>query len=415
MSWTDKEIKHLKSLREETDLDWKEITEEMNAQFSEKRTLNATRKAFRRFQDDEVSDDVLIKNIKSTFTAKQTASKLRKENKAIVEENVGLDNFLDSLSSIVGGMTFKQHKKVKQKKRKKIKRTIIGHISDTHIGINIDKVEMGGINAFNNEVSARRFAYFFRELAKYKKDHREETDLVLVLNGDIFAGVIHGQEGAVDLMSTQFAAALSIFTQGISYIATEYRSIRIECQTGNHCRYIHKDNKGRQTEQKWDSFATNLYVSLKQVFRKDKHIEFVIPETPYSLFKVFDHNFLATHGDTFINLGNPGKSINTKDITSQINSVSTGLGVKIDVILGAHVHKSTHQTLDNGTDLLINGTLSGTDPFAQSIGITGSHPSQQIIEVTEEHRVGDVRFVQLKGADNEKELDGIIEPMLGKF
>ena len=61
--WNDKEIKYLKVLREETDLDWREITDEMNEQFSGKRTLNATRKAYKRYQDDEISDDVLIKNI----------------------------------------------------------------------------------------------------------------------------------------------------------------------------------------------------------------------------------------------------------------------------------------------------------------------------------------------------------------
>ena len=82
--WNDKEIKYLKSLREETDLDWKEITEEMNEQFTERRTLNAVRKCYKRYQDEDISDDVLIKNLKTTATAKKTASKLRKENKVIV-------------------------------------------------------------------------------------------------------------------------------------------------------------------------------------------------------------------------------------------------------------------------------------------------------------------------------------------
>ena len=60
MAWKDKEIAFLKSLREETDLDWKEITEEMNEQFDEKRTLNATRKAYKFYENDDISDDVLI-------------------------------------------------------------------------------------------------------------------------------------------------------------------------------------------------------------------------------------------------------------------------------------------------------------------------------------------------------------------
>ena len=99
MAWNDKEIKYLKALREESDLDWKEITEEMNEQFTEHRTLNATRKAYRRFQDDDVSDDTLIKNIKTTHTAKKTASKLRKENKTIVENLVGFDDVIKAIDN----------------------------------------------------------------------------------------------------------------------------------------------------------------------------------------------------------------------------------------------------------------------------------------------------------------------------
>jgi hypothetical protein len=63
----------------------------------------------------------------------------------------------------------------------------------------------------------------------------------------------------------------------------------------------------------------------------------------------------------------------------------------------------------------VNGCLSGLDPYAVSIGIFDSNPTQQIFEVTEKHAVGDVRFIQVKSADKDAALDKIIKPFKGPF
>jgi predicted phosphodiesterase len=422
MIYTDAQLKFLKTLREETDLTWDEIRHEYNTKFTEKKTTNAIRKTYKRLIELEAgtnteleSDDVLIKNIKTTYTARKTASKLRKENKVLAEESITAAEFLNELRAINAESDIKMHKAVKFKKsKKKAGRTLFAHISDTHIGCNIDKAEMGGLNEYNPTVAARRFALLFRSIAEYKLDHRSDTELVLALNGDIFAGVIHSQE-SVDPMSTQFASGLRIFAQGISYLAQHFKRIRVVCVTGNHDRYIHKDNKGRQSDQKWDSFGTNLYVSLRERFIDYKNIEFVIPETPYAIVEIHNHKYFITHGDTVINVGNPGKSLNIESITKQVNNFITGLGMMIDVVVVGHVHKPVFLTLDNGVDLAINGTLSGTDGFAQSIGILSNNPCQQTFEITPDYKLGDMRFIRLDVADDQKELEKIVEPLLTKF
>ncbi len=65
--------------------------------------------------------------------------------------------------------------------------------------------------------------------------------------------------------------------------------------------------------------------------------------------------------------------------------------------------------------LVINGCLSGMDPFAQSIGIFESHPTQQLFEITDKHAVGDIRLIQVKSADHRDDLDEIITPPKGKL
>jgi predicted MPP superfamily phosphohydrolase len=410
-NWNEESIKKLLELRESKDLSWGDIADKLEEEFGFFITSNAARKAYKRYTGSQQ----ILKNVKTTFSAKESNKLLREENKVIVSNQLGMDAFLRKFKKIVNEIEFNVHKPVVTKSKSATERTIVAHISDTHIGINIDPQEMGGVNEYNSTISARRFAKFFKEIANFKLQYRKNTDLVLVLNGDIFAGVIHSQEKGVDLMTTQFAQGLSIFSQGISFLSGYFKSIKIYCVVGNHDRYIHKDNKGRQTEQKWDSFGTNLYIALREIFKKSKNIQFYIPETPYASFKVYNHRFIASHGDTFINLGNPGKSINTGDITKQINAISTGLDMKIDVFMGGHVHKATHQVLDNGTHLIINGTLSGTDPFAQSIGIVGNHPFQQIFEVTKDFPVGDVRYIRLDYADENEKLEKIVKPLDGKY
>lgn len=403
-------------MRDSGDLTWQEIADEFESFFGEKKTANAIKKTYRRYQHvEDLNDDLLLKNLQTTLTAKKRAAKLNKENTVILESELFKKDFFTELSAINSKSKINLTKPAKLQKKTKTPRTIVAHISDTHLGVKINKSEMGGINEFDPNIAARRFAFFFKTLAQYKSEHRDETDLVIVLNGDIFAGVIHGLESGVLPMSTQFAIGVRIFAQALSFISGHFKRIKIVGLTGNHDRYMHKDNKGRQTEQKWDSFATNLYVSLEEILKQHKNIEFEIPETPYALFKVQGHNFMATHGDTVINLGNPGKSINTESITKQINNFNAGLKHRIDVLMGAHVHKSTFQSLDNGADLVINGTLSGTDQFAQSIGILSNNPVQQIFEVTEKYKVGDMRFVRLAIADKDEKLDKIIKLDMENF
>jgi hypothetical protein len=78
-----------------------------------------------------------------------------------------------------------------------------------------------------------------------------------------------------------------------------------------------------------------------------------------------------------------------------------------------HVHVPVSTTLDNGAELIINGTGSGTDNFAQSIGILSNNPCQVIFEATEDYVVGDFRKVFLKDADSDEYYDKIIQPYDG--
>ena len=316
----------------------------------------------------------------------------------------------------------KIHKPLKPKAsaKKKTVRTLVAKLSDTHYGCNINNEEMRGVNEYNWLAASRRTALFCKQIVEYKEVYRDETDLVLQINGDIIAGIIHDQEWGVDVITEQVVGAVRILTQAVSYLAQNFKKVKVVCTPGNHGRVMHKANKGRQTSHKWDSFETIIHESLKAVVEAHcPNVEFDIPVSGYALYKIQGHYTFQTHGDTIINVGNPGKSISMKSINDQLNSVNvSGMvpeGEQIKVLCVGHVHVPTVQSLQGGGTAVINGTLSGLDAFAQAIGIFSSNPTQVLYECTKAYPVGDIRFVQVARADKDSSLDKIIEPYKRKL
>jgi len=421
MGYTDEQIIFIIDKVNEGSFSWKEITEEFNVFFDENKSKNAVRKAYKRFKNLDLNEDQFLANLKSVHSSKKTSSKVAKENRILLDSLVEKDDFVLELREILAEFPIKTHKikPPKIKKSKKIQRTIIANLSDTHFGCNINPEEVGGVNGYNPTIAARRLAFYTQEINKYKIHHRNETELVLNINGDILAGIIHDQEFGVDRMSTQFSMALSYLSQMISFSANNFKKVRVVGTVGNHSRYIHKSNKGRQSSAKWDSFVTNVYSALREVFADNKNIEIITSEAPYVIFEANGKVFYSTHGDTNLNIPNPGKSINMAGLINKVNALnielmSTGKK-KIDVILLAHHHVATSQLLNDGTHVLINGCMSGIDPFANSIDIYANMPSQTLFEATAEYAVGDIRTIRVQQADVDESLDKIIKPFLGLF
>lgn len=372
-------------------------------------------------------------NLKSLYFPKtndnlvvKTTADLIKSHRDKIEKQLGTQaamnkEFIESFQRVVSKIEFKLHKPIKNLKalKKASSRTIVAHLSDTHYGANIDPKELGGVNKYDWTIAARRSALFAEQVMNYKPRYRKETDLILVVNGDIIAGVIHNQEFFVDLLTTQFAGTLSILTQMISYFASGFRSVKVVFQSGNHGRAMHKSSTDRGTTHKWDSYETQIYVAVREICRaKFPNVQVEVPVSPFAIFEAQGHTFFVTHSDTVINVGNVGSALNMKSINNQINKLNAsklgGNNTFAGVLLG-HVHTPTLQLMESGCMLIVNGCLSGLDPYAMSIGIFDSNPTQQIFEVTAKHAVGDVRFIQVKDADENDALDNIIEPFTGPF
>lgn len=411
-AWTQKEIDFVLKLHKEG-FNRNKIAQDYKKAFDKKRTGNSIQHCINTYSDYDLTEEAHIDSIKRLHSTRKSKSKVAKDNKVILDNIISQEAFLEEFKLLLENVEFKVHKKEKKQRKKKTKRTIFACLSDTHYGADIDGEEMGDLNTYGNVEECRRTAFFAREVANFKIEHREDTDLFLALNGDLIQGVLRNLDSTTNLTS-QFARALNIMSQMISYLAPHFNRIKIVSVTDNHGRRQHTSDKGRHTKNRFDSYTTMLNVALQHAIKGIDNVEFDIPVTPYWYGKIRGHNYLVMHGDTTLSVGSVGKSLNIETIKNKINDLASGLG-PIDVVVLGHLHIPVKTLLSNGTTLLVNGSLSGIDEFCLALGIVRNSASQKILEVTDKHSVGDMRDVDVLEADNMEELDSIIEPFKGKF
>jgi len=295
-------------------------------------------------------------------------------------------------------------------------RSVVVALTDLHFGTNVDAAELGGKNEFNWNVGARRFGFIMEQLSTYKMELRElHSEVVLLLGGDLIGGIIHNQEGNdYDYITYQVNGALSYFVQAFEYLKAFYPKVRVICQPGNHGRMMHKMSKDRALSQKYDSFENIIFYSLATYFRKDPKVEIIVPKTPYAEVSVQGHRLFMTHGDGVFVTGNPGKSINTDNIDKQIQRVNAEERNKdrkpFKVFVFGHVHQPAHFLVSSGAHVIINGSMIGTDSFAQGVGVMSNNPVQVVWEMNSKFPVGDSRWLFVASADNDVRLEQIIKP-----
>jgi predicted phosphodiesterase len=296
------------------------------------------------------------------------------------------------------------------KKKKEVKRFINLVISDTHFGSDVKKEETGVAN-YGVKEESRRLAKVVQETIAYKKEHREHTALNLLLIGDLTNGTLHDPRDGAPL-AEQVCRAIHLLTQAVMRLASEFQEINVYCESGNHGRRKERHHN-RATNQKWDSYETIIYYSIKQAVANQKNVKVHITKKPYDHYEVFGKKIMYTHGDNVINPGYPGKDIKIGSLETQLNKINASLKdtEEYSVAIVGHVHTFSQTLLSNGVYMITNGALIPPDDFAVSIGILESPCGQLLFESVEGYPVGDTRFIRVGiTEDNDASLDKIIKP-----
>jgi hypothetical protein len=216
-------------------------------------------------------------------------------------------------------------------------------------------------------------------------------------------------------LAEQCAAAQHLLTQVIAYLAGRFPKVNVRATPGNHGRNIAR-HKARAMHAKWDAFETSIYTGVKGATQYLPNVTFEIPRTPYFIYDTLGHHVLVTHGDTFINVGNPGNMLNIKNVNQRINEINATRpqGQLVEAVVVGHVHVASRVRLPSGVVLFSNGALVPPDGFVvNGLGRLESACSQTLWESTEQYVAGDYRELTVdETTDADASLDKIIKPFV---
>ena len=282
--------------------------------------------------------------------------------------------------------------------------------SDLHFGVDVDPREVLQCE-YNWEIASRRMAKLCQQASLWKPEHRKDTRLQIVLNGDIIHGIVHLSESNIRELTEQIWGATAILSKAIGFLAQHFGSVHVLCLPGNHDRVSYRTSE-RSVAQRWNSHGHSIFLALKCYFREVKNVEFDIPMAGMGSYETpGKHIIFATHGDTEPSTSNVGRSFDVKKTTEAMLKLNAGnvLPRKASVVLYGHWHQPSLFMLPDGTNCVVNGSLIGSDSYAQNgIGYFNSMPAQIMFESVADYPVGDFRIVQLRDADKDKDMDKII-------
>jgi hypothetical protein len=146
-----------------------------------------------------------------------------------------------------------------------------------------------------------------------------------------------------------------------------------------------------------------VYFSVKKAVLATgvKNVKFDISKRPYYTVQLFDSKGFFTHGDTVFKPGYPGKSINVNLLTQQAMRWNNArdVGGPFKLFVCGHVHFGSVTHMSGGVTCITNGCLVPPDPFAISIGSPDSSCGQYLFESVPGHVVGDLRYINVDGAE----------------
>ena len=235
----------------------------------------------------------------------------------------------------------------------------IAMLSDLHVGMEIDTY----CNKYNLEIAAKRLGKWADEVIHYCKLH--DVDRLNVVNlGDLIYGIIHTtirlqQEFDVGTQVMQVGELLAQTLCKLQEAAPEviYRSC-----TDNHSRFM--PDKNQHIEEETWCRVIDWYLETRL---KDTNIQMVNDNLSPSLGK-----FSLLNGKTVMfahgHLDKPNSSFqNFIGATEEF----------VHYVLLGHYH-SEHTKMYQNMKVLINGSICGTDPYAESIR-KYTKPSQTLL------------------------------------
>jgi predicted phosphodiesterase len=212
--------------------------------------------------------------------------------------------------------------------------------------------------------------------------------VVVALGGDMITGAIHEELAVTNWGTTQqqFIQVQEALEWALIRMADAFGKVFVPCVVGNHGR---DTIKPRFKNRVFQNYEWNLYMQLARTFSKDKRFRFLVPEDTDAHFKIYDHRFLLTHGDTLGVKGGDGIIGALGPIArgaTKVGRAEAQIGRDFDTLLMGHYH--TYIPSNDAVPVIVNGALKGYDEYARSaLRVRYSRPSQALWFVHPNHGI----------------------------
>lgn len=296
-----------------------------------------------------------------------------------------------------------------RKPKKFASRTVNILLSDLHFGAWMSSRD--NPEPFGPEEESRRFAKIVAEVCDYKPQHRAQSRLNVLLNGDLIDGLLlHDMRDGAPL-TEQATAFWKYLAAALAQWSRVYPSVHVECQPGNHGRNKLR-HPGRATSSKWDGEETKLAIGLSLMCSNLANVTFggcgfehfrAVSSVP-----LYGVNMLMTHGDTEIKLADPDtRAAHNANELAKVNSTRI-YGCEFALGVFGHFHK--HRRFPwRAMRAIFNGALVPPNGHARSEGYTNEICGQTLFESVEGYPVGDLRYLEVGASeDNDPALNKIV-------
>jgi hypothetical protein len=317
---------------------------------------------------DDIERDVRIAELQATLDRVQRQLAASKAKTADLVQAV-YQGARDA-SAISG-----EAKPVKPPKRKRLRDAEVAllHLTDTHIG--------AVTSSYSTEVAERRIAETIEKTIRLTQIQRADhsvDECVVILGGDLIeqTGQFPHQAWAVDASTfEQLFDAARIIEASILRLLEEYQTVRVYLTPGNHGRVGR--GKGRQSldyesDTNWDRIVGRI---IGERLAAQPRLEWVFPESWYSIVEVGAYRALAHHGDTIRSFGG---NIPAYGILKKHLAWASGVMPDfVDAYLG-HFHTPMQLAMNNGGRIFVTPSLVSDSSYAKEFVAATSLPAQRL-------------------------------------
>jgi hypothetical protein len=229
--------------------------------------------------------------------------------------------------------------------------------------------------SYDKETCAQRIERFIDKsiaITDIQRKHHPVREAVLFLGGDMVEGlgIFPGQAWEVDaLLYEQLFNTSHIISQTITTLASNFESVRVVCEYGNHGRI------GRKGEMPAGDNIDRIAYEIAR--NKVGHLvkDWQSSDAWYQIIKIGNYKALLVHGDEIKSFGGNTPAFG---ILRKVNAWAGGVIEDFHDCYMGHWHTPMSLTMSNGGRIFVTGSPESHNEYAREFVAATGIPSQRL-------------------------------------